>query len=80
MNDRIYDYPILYAVEPGFMELSTEQAARLREYLMRGVFLFFDDFWGEYEWANVQEQFQKIVPEYEIKDLPLNGSTIRCIR
>jgi len=72
MDDRIYDYPILYAVEPGFMELSTEQAAKLREYLMRGGFLFFDDFWGEYEWENVQEQFQKIVPEYEIKDLPLS--------
>jgi uncharacterized protein DUF4159 len=71
MDDRIYDYPILYAVEPGFMELSTEQAAKLREYLMRGGFLFFDDFWGEYEWQNVQEQFHKIVPEYEIKDLPL---------
>ena len=72
MDDRIFDYPILYAVEPGFMELSTEQAARLREYLMRGGFLFFDDFWGEYEWQNVQEQFHKIVPEYEIKDLPLS--------
>ena len=71
MDDRIFDYPILYAVEPGFMELSTEQAAKLREYLMRGGFLFFDDFWGEYEWQNVQEQFHKIVPEYEIKDLPL---------
>src|SRR4029434_5001618 len=35
LDDRIFDYPILYAVEPGFMDLSTEQAARLREYLMR---------------------------------------------
>ena len=71
LDDRIFDYPILYAVEPGFMDLSTEQAARLREYVMRGGFVFFDDFWGEYEWQNVQEQFHKIVPEYEIKDLPL---------
>src|SRR5690349_21086526 len=72
MDERIFDYPILYAVEPGFMDLSTEQAARLREYLARGGFLFFDDFWGEYEWQNVQEQFHKIVPEYEIRDLPLS--------
>src|SRR6476619_3625890 len=72
LDDRIVDYPILYAVEPGFMDLSTEQAARLHEYLNRGGFLFFDDFWGEYEWQNVQEQFQKIVPEYEIRDLPLS--------
>jgi hypothetical protein len=72
LDDRIFDYPILYVVEPGFMELSPEQAARLREYLMRGGFIFLDDFWGEYEWDNVQEQFHKIVPEYEIKDLPLS--------
>jgi hypothetical protein len=72
LDDRIFDYPILYVVEPGFMELTTEQAARLREYIMRGGFIFLDDFWGEYEWQNVQEQFHKIVPEYEIKDLPLS--------
>jgi hypothetical protein len=72
LDDRIFDYPILYIVEPGFMDLSPEQAARLREYIMRGGFLFLDDFWGEFEWQNVQEQFQKVVPEYEIKDLPLS--------
>jgi hypothetical protein len=72
LDDRIFDYPILYIVEPGFMDLSTEQAARLREYIMRGGFIFLDDFWGEYEWQNVQEQFQKIVPEYPIKELALS--------
>jgi uncharacterized protein DUF4159 len=71
LDDRIFDYPILYAVEPGFMELSTDQAARLREYIMRGGFIFWDDFWGEYEWDNVQEQIHKIDPEFEIQDLPL---------
>src|SRR5215213_10969150 len=47
LDDRIFDYPIIYIVEPGFMDLSTEQAARLREYIMRGGFIFLDDFWGE---------------------------------
>ena len=72
LDDRVFDYPIIYIVEPGFMDLTDEQALRLREYIMRGGFIFLDDFWGEYEWQNVQEQFQKIVPEYEIKDLPLS--------
>jgi len=72
LDDRIFDYPILYVVEPGFMDLSTEQAARLHEYILRGGFIFLDDFWGEYEWENVREQFRKIDPEYEIKDLPLS--------
>jgi hypothetical protein len=72
LDDRIFDYPILYAVEPGFMDLSTEQAARLHEYILRGGFIFWDDFWGEYEWDNVQEQIHKIDPEFEIQDLPLS--------
>ncbi len=72
LDDRIFDYPILYIVEPGFMDLSNEQAARLREYIMRGGFIFLDDFWGEYEWQNVQEQFHNIVPEYPIKELALS--------
>lgn len=71
MDDRIFDYPLIYAVEPGFMELSTEQAAKLHEYINRGGFIFLDDFWGEYEWENVQEQIKKVLPEYEIKELPL---------
>jgi Domain of unknown function (DUF4159) len=72
MDDRLFDYPLLYIVEPGFMELSNEQAARLREYIMRGGFIFLDDFWGEYEWENVQAQFHKVLPEYPIKELSLS--------
>ncbi|PWT91289.1 MAG: transmembrane prediction [Blastocatellia bacterium] len=74
MDDRIFDYPIIYFVEPGFLELSDEQAARLREYVARGGFMFFDDFWGVYEWENLETQLKKIWPEggYTPKDLPLS--------
>ena len=60
MDDRIFDYPILYLVEPGSMELADEHEARLREYCARGGFIFFDDFWGEYEWYNLETQLAKI--------------------
>ena len=72
MDERLFDYPFIYFVEPGFLELSPAQAARLHEYLKRGGFIYFDDFWGEYEWQNVLEQWRRINPEFEIKDLPLS--------
>jgi hypothetical protein len=71
MDERLFDYPLLYIVEPGYMELNDEEAARLREYVARGGFMFFDDFWGEAEWDNVVEQMKKVFPDLEAKELPL---------
>src|ERR1051325_3624660 len=59
-DDRIFDYPIIYFVEPGFLELSDEQAKRLREYVARCVFMFFDDFWTVYKWEKQETQLKKI--------------------
>src|ERR1051326_4072506 len=39
MDPKIFDFPYLYIVEPGQMLLSKEEAARLREFLLRGGFL-----------------------------------------
>src|SRR5262247_900092 len=77
-DKNLFKYPFLYIVEPGRMDLSTEDAANLREYLTRGGFMMLDDFWGEYEWRNVQEQMRKIFPEYPIKQLSLDHPIFHC--
>ena len=55
------------------MELSDEDADRLREYLLKGGFLWVDDFWGSWEWAQWVSQIDKVLPagQYPIVDLPL---------
>ena len=73
-DEQLFDYPFAYIVEPGHMELSDREAASLREYLLRGGFLFLDDFHGEVEWEHAREQVNKILPGYEIKDLPTTHS------
>lgn len=70
-DERLFDYPLAYIVEPGHMELSEEEAASLREYLLRGGFLFLDDFHGESEWQRALIQLKMIFPEYVPRDLPL---------
>jgi hypothetical protein len=67
----LFKYPYIYAVEPGYMELSDGEAARLREYLLRGGFLHVDDFHGTREWNQFARQMRKVFPDREIKDLPL---------
>jgi hypothetical protein len=70
-DPHLFDYPFCYIVEPGHMELTNEDVAALREYLLRGGFLMLDDFHGEFEWQHAHDEIKKIFPEYEIKDLPL---------
>ncbi len=68
-DDNFFDYPWLYAVEPGHWDLSEIEIERLREYLLRGGFLIFDDFHGEREWGNFVTGMQKIFPERPIREI-----------
>jgi hypothetical protein len=70
-DPELFSYPLIYAVEPGFMDLSTEDAAKLREYLLRGGFLMLDDFWGDEEWDNLMEEMKRVFPDREPVELPV---------
>jgi len=71
MDPEIFKYPYIYAVEPGQMELSSEDAAQLREYLLRGGFWHCDDFWGLTEFDQLKRQLAKVFPDRPIEPLPM---------
>ena len=41
--------------EVGALYMDDTEAARLRDYLLKGGFLWADDFWGEYAWHGLAE-------------------------
>ena len=69
-DDRIFDYPWLYAVEVGQWYLNDQEALLLREYLNRGGFLLVDDFWGENEWAIFVDSMSRVFPDRPIEKMP----------
>jgi hypothetical protein len=72
MDEEIFKYPYLYVVEPGRgMDLSEDEAKQLREYMLRGGFMHWDDFWGPDQRGNVEFQISKIFPEFPMKQLDL---------
>ena len=73
-TDQLFDYPWLYAVEVGNWTFSDEQAARMREYLLRGGFLMVDDFHGEAEWEIFAEGMRMIFPGRLIEDIPADDA------
>jgi hypothetical protein len=68
-DDIIFDYPWLYAVEVGSWYLDDAQAARLREYLLRGGFLMTDDFHGSREWEGFVQSMQRVFPDRPIVEI-----------
>ena len=65
------DFPFVYLVEAGALDLNERQAAQLREYLLSGGFLMIDDFWGSWAWENLAVVLKNVFPEREIVDVSL---------
>lgn len=68
-DDRIFEYPWVYATQVGYWDLSDAETARLREYLLRGGFLVVDDFHGPEDWAVFRETMQRVFPKRPILDI-----------
>lgn len=78
-DDRIFNFPWLYVVEVGYMQLSNAEALQLREYLLRGGFLMVDDFHGNWEWENFEAELFKIFPDREIVELSDYNETFHVL-
>jgi hypothetical protein len=70
LDDELWDAPFLYGVEVGRWYLSDEEAAKLREYLLKGGFLMVDDFHGTLQWEGFMESMRRVFPDREVVDIP----------
>ena len=68
-GDDVYNWPWLAAGEMGDWKLTDSQAARLRDYLLRGGFLMLDDFWGTEEWERFYETMKLVFPDRPIVEI-----------
>jgi hypothetical protein len=69
LDPEIFNHPWIYAVEVGYWHLNPEEAAHMREYLLRGGFLVVDDFHGAYEWEGFFESMQRVFPDRPIVEI-----------
>ena len=68
-GDDIFYWPFLVAGMAQSWQLSDAQAAKLRDYLERGGFLFCDSFFNEDSWYYYEESMSRVFPDREIRDL-----------
>jgi uncharacterized protein DUF4159 len=69
-GDDVYNWPWLYAVQVGEWGITDREAAKLRDYLLRGGFFMADDLHGTVEWSVFQESMNRVFPDRPIVDIP----------
>jgi hypothetical protein len=74
LNDPLlFNCPMLFMEDVGTARFSDEEVLRLREYFLKGGFLWVDDFWGSEAWSNWVEQISRVLPpgQFPIVEIPL---------
>jgi hypothetical protein len=80
-DPALFQCSFLMASDVGTIGLSDQEAEGLRQYLLKGGFLWVDDFWGEAAWTHWTTQLAKALPppEYTIEDVPLTDPIFRSM-
>jgi len=73
------DYPFVYMAGAGQVNLSEEQAAALRGYLLNGGFLMVDDFWGDEQWDHFAGQARLIFPTRAPEEINLTNQIFHMV-
>jgi Domain of unknown function (DUF4159) len=78
-DNRIFDYPWIYATQAGWWDLSEAEINRLREYLLRGGFLVVDDIWGPEAWDIFRRTMERVFPGHPIIDIAQSDSVMHVL-
>jgi hypothetical protein len=73
-DDALFQCPFTIASDVGTIGIRPEEADRLRLYLLKGGFLWVDDFWGTLAWEHWSRELAKVFPsdDFPIQDVPLD--------
>ena len=80
-EDALYQCPYLHMEDVGTAAFTEAEVLGLRGFLLKGGFLWVDDFWGSYAWENWASEFARVLPpaEYPIQDLSTDHPLFRAM-
>jgi hypothetical protein len=69
-----YKCPFVFMEAVEQLRFEDDELRPLRDYLLKGGFLWVDDFWGSYAWANWANEVGRVLPpnDYRIVDIPVS--------
>jgi hypothetical protein len=73
----LFRCPFLFASDIGTAGFEQEEVDGLRDYFQKGGFLWVDDFWGDEAWQQWKSQIGRILPGFQIVDIPPDHPIMR---
>ena len=79
IDNELFECPFTMASDVGTIGLHPDEVEQLRLYLLKGGFLWVDDFWGEAAWEQWRGELARVLPpsEYPIEDVALSDPIFR---
>jgi hypothetical protein len=80
-DDALFNCPLTMASDVGSLGFTPDEIDRLRTYLLKGGFLWVDDFWGTLAWRQWSTEIAKVLPpaDYPIEEVPLDDPVLRSM-
>jgi len=78
-DPALFNYPFIFAAQPGGMELTEEEVAILRRYLLNGGVFMADDFWSTRDWEHFEAEMKRVLPEQHWMELPMDHPLFHCV-
>lgn len=78
-DPALFECPFLIGSDVGTASFSDEEVKNLRAYLLKGGFLWVDDFWGTASWEQWSDEMHRVLPEFPIVDVPANDPVRRML-
>jgi hypothetical protein len=80
-DDALFNCPMTMASDVGSLGFGPAEIDRLRLYLLKGGFLWVDDFWGTRAWRQWAAEIGKVLPpsEFPIEDVAADDPVLRSM-
>ncbi len=80
-DDALFRCGFVMLWQAESLRFSPDDAARLREYLLKGGFIWSDDSWGTYAWNNFAAEMAKVLTpsRYPFVDIPPEHTMFRTL-
>jgi hypothetical protein len=78
-DPQLFNCPYVVASDAGTVGLKPDEVLGLRDYLLKGGFLWVDDFWGTAAWERWASEIGRVLPpvEFPITDVSMGDPLLR---